>query len=590
MQNMKYDNKAAKRKRLDFFPGMLLFIVYLLFSAFSNIYAQAPEQFPYQAMIRDGAGDVLKGIPVDIRVQLLQDTTMNVIYSETHKDTTNAFGLVTLEIGAGDSLKGSFDDINWKKGNIYIDIGLKDENDYLNMGTAQLLSVPYALYAKTAIDVNDNDTSVNNELQNIQLSGDTLLISGVKSAINLAQFRDGVNDADSVTGNEWIDSITVEGNYLVLYEGGQTISLEISDIQNDADSVVGNELIVTNGVVFEDDTLKIIEADSANIKKISLAVLDQSNMSVKDQDHDPINEIQYFKRKNNMLYLTYKSGVSTSDTVDLSIYDKDEQTLSVTVNGDTVILAIDRGDTVSFSIADVDHNDTNEIQNLYEVLDFNNNAGNEVIAGLNMPVDDGDAASVGYVDSIRTELEEVFTDANLYDFLTNDNADTVELIYFGAIGLLKDNRDNQIYRIQKIGNTWWMLDDLDYEGTNELGYYYEDTSEPTDRHYGKYYTSNELENYNVCPDGWEVADTMDYFYLHQSYNGQELLVGGNSDLDLVIAGVYVGIASSWFDGDVYYWTNDGSQYVHYNLDLNDYSYSFNNIGSSSRMRVRCVKE
>ncbi len=588
MQTIKIYYITAKRKQLAFSPiALLLFIFYFQLFTF-NANAQAPERFPYQAVIRNNAGDVLKDRPVNIRVHLLQDTTLEMVYGETHSVKTNEFGLVGLEIGNGDSLHGNFSSINWKSGNVYIEIALKeDENDYTVMGTTQLLSVPYAYYAKTAVNVNDDDTCIYNELQSLKLEDTTLLLTKTRDSINLARFRDGVNDADSILGNEWIDSVTIEGNNLLVHEGEQTILLNIQNIQNDADSVIGNELI--DSVKFRNDTLIISEGNGTHITKVCLGVLNQKNMSVDDDDADPLNEIQYFKRDDNLLYLTDINNNPTEDTVSLDIYDKDEQNLTVEKNNkDTVLISIERGDTVSFSITDNDHCDTNEIQNLLEVLLRGNNADEHNITGIPSPVDDGDAANYRYVDSLLGELTDIFTWANIYDFLNDTSID--EIIYFNSVGLLKDNRDNQVYRIQKIEGTWWMLDDLDYEGANGLGYYYEDTSDPTNRHYGKYYTRDELEDNDVCPDGWDIPQKNHFDQLHQNYDGEELLVEDWSGLDLVIAGYYVYPVSDWFDNYVYYWTKDGSDYVYYNLDLDDYSYEFGTTGSSvGRLRVRCVK-
>jgi uncharacterized protein (TIGR02145 family) len=585
---MKKRVKILQKANITSAAILITFFLNVQLSTF-NANAQAPEQFPYQAVIRNNAGEILKGMPVDIRIQLLQDTTMDVVYSETHKDTTNAFGLVKLAVGSGEALEDSFSNIDWKAGNVFIEIGLKraEENDYTNMGTAQLLSVPYALYAKTAMDVHDNDTSPVNELQRLGLNGTKLSITKTNDTIRLGHFRDGVNDADSIIGNEWIDSITIAGHYLVLHEGGQTLEMNIRDIQNDEDTSILNELI--DSIVFDNDTLIIFEGKGKKINKVYLGVLNQKNMSVNDEDADPTNEIQYLKREGNLLFLTDLEGHSTSDTINLGIYDKDNQELSVFRNNDTVYIAIERGDTATFSIADRDFCDTNEIQTLEDVLNRGHDAADYSIENIATPLDDGDAATYNYVDSLRDRLEDIFTEANLYDFLVDPNIN--EIIYDQETSLLMDSRDNQIYRTMKIGNTWWMLDDLDYEGTNEYGHYYEDTSDPTNRHYGKYYERSELDG--ICPDGWEIPGIDDYEALHNAYAGEELLVEGFSGLDLVIAGVYIGGSSSvWFDNYVFYWAeNDDNEYVYYYLDhLDDYSYDFGTTGSSPEiMRVRCVK-
>lgn len=116
-------------------------------------YAQVPEKMSYQAIMRNGSGQILSNQAVAVRVSVLQGSPAGAaVYSERLTGNTNVNGLVTLEIGTGTVLTGTFNTINWSTGNYY----LKTETDpaggtnYTIAGTSQLLSVPYAMYAKTA--------------------------------------------------------------------------------------------------------------------------------------------------------------------------------------------------------------------------------------------------------------------------------------------------------------------------------------------------------------------------------------------------------------------------------------------------------
>ena len=115
--------------------------------------AQAPEKFTYQAVVRNASNSLVANAPVGVRVSILQGSaTGSAVYSETHVATTNANGLVTLSIGGGSVQQGSLADIDWGNGSYF----LKTETDpnggsnYSVTSTQQLLSVPYALYAKDA--------------------------------------------------------------------------------------------------------------------------------------------------------------------------------------------------------------------------------------------------------------------------------------------------------------------------------------------------------------------------------------------------------------------------------------------------------
>ncbi len=119
----------------------------------SAAYSQAPAKMSYQSVVRNSAGTLLANSNVGIKISILQGSVSGTpVYVETHTKTSNANGLVSLEIGDGTFVSGSFPSINWAFGPYFI----KTETDptgginYTISGTSQLLSVPYALYAETS--------------------------------------------------------------------------------------------------------------------------------------------------------------------------------------------------------------------------------------------------------------------------------------------------------------------------------------------------------------------------------------------------------------------------------------------------------
>ena len=119
----------------------------------ANVLAQAPQKMSYQAVIRNSSDALLSSTAVGMRISILQTSaTGSAVYVETQTPTSNANGLVSLEIGSGTVVSGAFATINWANGPYFI----KTETDptggsnYTITGTSQLLSVPYALYAATA--------------------------------------------------------------------------------------------------------------------------------------------------------------------------------------------------------------------------------------------------------------------------------------------------------------------------------------------------------------------------------------------------------------------------------------------------------
>ena len=120
----------------------------------SNVFAQAPEKFSYQAVIRDGNNQVSADQGVGMKISILQGSVNgNTIYTETHSAITSNYGLVTIEIGTG-TTTDDFSAINWTEGPYFIktetDPSSEGGTNYTITGISQLLSVPYALHAKKA--------------------------------------------------------------------------------------------------------------------------------------------------------------------------------------------------------------------------------------------------------------------------------------------------------------------------------------------------------------------------------------------------------------------------------------------------------
>jgi len=120
-----------------------------------SIWAQSPQKMSYQAVIRNSLDQLVTNHAVGMSVSiLLGSETGTEVYKEIYNPNpqTNANGLVTIEIGGGIPLTGTFAGIDWSAGSYFI----KTETDptggtsYTITGTSQLLSVPYALHAKTA--------------------------------------------------------------------------------------------------------------------------------------------------------------------------------------------------------------------------------------------------------------------------------------------------------------------------------------------------------------------------------------------------------------------------------------------------------
>ena len=117
-----------------------------------GLFAQSPEGFKYQAVVRDASSNPMTDKAVGMQLTIQQGSIGGTaVYTETFAPTTNAYGLVNLEIGTGTSTD-NFSAIDWSNGPYFMEtaIDINGGASYVTMGTSQLMSVPYALYAKTS--------------------------------------------------------------------------------------------------------------------------------------------------------------------------------------------------------------------------------------------------------------------------------------------------------------------------------------------------------------------------------------------------------------------------------------------------------
>jgi hypothetical protein len=149
-------------------------------------WTQAPEKMSYQAVIRDNSDQLVTDHDVGMKISILKGSvTGTPVYEETHNATTNANGLVTIEIGGGTVLSGTFADINWASASHFLKVQTDPAGgtDYSISGTSQLLSVPYALHAKSA-------GLADNSIQSSQIQDESILAADIAD-------EPGVNWGDS---------------------------------------------------------------------------------------------------------------------------------------------------------------------------------------------------------------------------------------------------------------------------------------------------------------------------------------------------------------------------------------------------------
>jgi hypothetical protein len=134
----------------------ILLIVVCVFSFLVTIdkaYSQAPQAIPYQGVARNASGDIRALQNISLRFSIHDGTsTGTIVFRETHNVTTTNLGLFNVNIGSGTRITGTLAGIKWGTGAKFIQVEMDAAGGsaFVDMGTTQLNSVPYALYAENA--------------------------------------------------------------------------------------------------------------------------------------------------------------------------------------------------------------------------------------------------------------------------------------------------------------------------------------------------------------------------------------------------------------------------------------------------------
>ena len=212
----------------------------------ASVFAQTPEKMSYQAVVRNSTDQLVTNQGIGMQISILQTTsTGTAVYVETHNTTTNANGLVTIEIGNGIVVSGDFTTIDWANDTYFI----KTETDptggtaYTITGTSQLMSVAYALHAKTAEsiegEINETDPVYTaSQAANIDASDITNLgnLSGTNTGdqdLSSLATKTALGDSTAAVRSEIPDvSGYLSSETDPVYTASQAANIDASDITN----------------------------------------------------------------------------------------------------------------------------------------------------------------------------------------------------------------------------------------------------------------------------------------------------------------------------------------------------------------------
>ena len=316
--------------------------------------AQNTKSFNYQAVVRDGAGMVVKSKAIGLRFTIDKgDTAKTVEYQEIHAVSTDLFGLVTAKIGSGTAQVGKFDTINWK-GNtrmLKVEVDLNGNNSYALLSEAKLSSVPYALHAMSVENADDADADPNNEIQTLSLSGDTIYLSNG----GFVKLGSGQVNNDNDSTNELINSFLFSNDTLRVSEAGNSMFVVLSGLNQSAaiaglsasriaDSIATvaafSNIVAkhaADSVLFATELTGVITKQNAD-STLFKGLIDANTATLAlDFDKDSTNEIQALSMSNDTIFLSNGGFVKIgAGPVNNDNDSTNELNASVSFSGDSI--------------------------------------------------------------------------------------------------------------------------------------------------------------------------------------------------------------------------------------------------------------
>ena len=202
---------------------ILFFFTLILFSLTG--FCQAPQAIPYQAVARNNAGNILSNQSISLRFSVHDGASSGaIVYQETQNVTTNSLGLFSINLGQGTVVSGAMTSIDWKNGAKYLQVELDPTGGttYTDMGTTQLMSVPFALHAASSSDNLWNQNGIDISNQNAGNVG--IGISNPEAQVHIHDVAGAQNvpSANLLLSRHWINANDTRASSIFHYYNGNT--------------------------------------------------------------------------------------------------------------------------------------------------------------------------------------------------------------------------------------------------------------------------------------------------------------------------------------------------------------------------------
>jgi len=250
------------------YPKVIFLILFPLFA-----FSQSPQKINFQSILRNTNGEVVANKSVSLKISILSGSISgSSVYGETHTKTTDASGLISLQIGNGTVLSGVFANIAWGDFPHFIKLeaDFSGGSNFVVLGTQELMSVPYALYASKT------DTSslnlVNRFSSKVNISDTSTMLTNYRTGLNnkvnvsdtasmLANYLMGINAKVNITDTTAMlipylrdaDTTAMLANYLT----GINAKVNITDTSDMLNPYLRKADAITSGSVETDPVFNV---------------------------------------------------------------------------------------------------------------------------------------------------------------------------------------------------------------------------------------------------------------------------------------------------------------------------------------------